>query len=88
MPAIIIPIPLITRPQAHACRGLTDQLRQFLTSPDGYSSPAAAADARLAGLDRRAAESADSVAAGARAARSRLPAALGIGTACVTAGRH
>ena len=36
MPAIIIPIPLITRPQAHACRGLTDQLRQFLTSPEGY----------------------------------------------------
>jgi hypothetical protein len=38
MPAIIIPIPLITRPQAHACRGLTDQLRQFLTSPEGYGS--------------------------------------------------
>jgi hypothetical protein len=36
MPAVIIPIPLVTRPQAHACRGLTDQLRQFLTSPDGY----------------------------------------------------
>jgi hypothetical protein len=39
MPAIIIPIPLITRPQAHACRDLTDQLRQFLTSPEGYTSP-------------------------------------------------
>ena len=25
MPAIIIPIPLIARPQAQACRGLTDQ---------------------------------------------------------------
>jgi hypothetical protein len=44
MPAIIIPIPLVTRPQAHACRGLTDQLRQFLTSPEGYPSPATAAD--------------------------------------------
>jgi hypothetical protein len=40
MPAIIIPIPLVTRPQAHACRGLTDQLRQFLTSPEGYSAGA------------------------------------------------
>jgi hypothetical protein len=38
MPAIIIPIPLITRPQAHACRGLSDQLRQFLTSPEGYEA--------------------------------------------------
>jgi hypothetical protein len=38
MPAIIIPIPLITRPQSHACRGLTDQLRQFLTHPQGYAS--------------------------------------------------
>ena len=37
MPAIVIPIPLITRPQNHACRGLTDQLRQFLTTPEGYS---------------------------------------------------
>jgi hypothetical protein len=49
MPAIIVPIPLITRPQAHACRGVTDQLRQFLTSPEGYSpqgpqAPAAQAD--------------------------------------------
>jgi hypothetical protein len=33
MPAIVIPIPLITRPQTHACKGLTDQLRQFLTTP-------------------------------------------------------
>jgi hypothetical protein len=38
MPAIIIPIPLITRPRAHACRGLTDQLKQFLTLPEGYGS--------------------------------------------------
>jgi hypothetical protein len=47
MPAVIIPIPLITRPQTHACRDLTDQLHQFLTSPEGYpgySAPAAAAD--------------------------------------------
>jgi hypothetical protein len=36
MPAIIIPIPLIVRPQARACKGLTEQLRQFLTSPFGY----------------------------------------------------
>jgi hypothetical protein len=36
MPAIIIPIPLIARPQAQACRGLTEQLRDFLTSPYGY----------------------------------------------------
>jgi hypothetical protein len=44
MPAIVIPIPLITRPQTHACKGLTDQLRQFLTTPEGYSSPATQAD--------------------------------------------
>ncbi len=36
MPAIIIPIPLIVRPQARACKGLTEQLRQFLTTPFGY----------------------------------------------------
>jgi len=36
MPAIVIPIPLIARPRAQACRGLTDQLRDFLTSPFGY----------------------------------------------------
>ena len=36
MPAIIIPIPLIARPQAKACQGLTEQLRDFLTSPFGY----------------------------------------------------
>ena len=38
MPAIIIPIPLVTRPQTHACRGLADQLRQFLTEPGGYQA--------------------------------------------------
>ncbi len=38
MPAIIIPIPLIVRPQARACKGLTEQLRLFLTSPFGYGA--------------------------------------------------
>lgn len=38
MPALIIPIPLIARPQAQACRGLTDQLHEFLTSPHGYGA--------------------------------------------------
>jgi hypothetical protein len=38
MPAIIIPLPFIVRPQAHACRGLTEQLRQFLTTPRGYGA--------------------------------------------------
>lgn len=38
MPAIVIPIPLITRPQVHACRGLADQIRQFLTQPHGYDA--------------------------------------------------
>lgn len=38
MPAIIIPIPLIARPRAAACKGLTQQLREFLTSPFGYGS--------------------------------------------------
>lgn len=36
MPAIIVPLPFISRPQAKACRGLTEQLEQFLTSPEGY----------------------------------------------------
>ena len=36
VPALIIPIPLIARPQAQACRGLTEQLKQFLTTPGGY----------------------------------------------------
>jgi hypothetical protein len=38
MPAIIIPLPFIARPQAHACRGLSEQLKQFLTSPQGYGA--------------------------------------------------
>ena len=36
MPAIIIPIPLIARPRAAACRGISEQLRQFLTSPTSF----------------------------------------------------
>jgi hypothetical protein len=40
MPAIIVPLPFIARPQAHACRGLTEQLKQFLTSPEGLGGPA------------------------------------------------
>jgi len=38
MPAIIIPIPFIARPQSHACRGITEQLEQFLTTPQGYGA--------------------------------------------------
>lgn len=38
MPAIVVPLPFIARPQAAACRGLTDQLEQFLTSPYGYQA--------------------------------------------------
>ena len=38
MPALIIPIPLIVRPRARACRGLTEQLKNFLTSPYGYGA--------------------------------------------------
>lgn len=38
MPAIIVPLPFIARPQAHACRGLTEQLEEFLTSPYGYGA--------------------------------------------------
>jgi hypothetical protein len=38
MPAIIIPLPFIARPQAAACRGLTQQLKQFLSSPHGYGA--------------------------------------------------
>lgn len=37
MPAIVVPLPFIARPRAAACRGLTDQLRQFLTTPEGYT---------------------------------------------------
>lgn len=36
MPAIIVPLPFIARPRAAACRGLTEQLREFLTTPEGY----------------------------------------------------
>jgi hypothetical protein len=36
MPAVIIPMPFIARPQLKACRGLTKQLEQFLTTPSGY----------------------------------------------------
>ena len=36
LPAIVIPIPLIARPRAAACRGMTEQLRHFLTSPTSY----------------------------------------------------
>ena len=38
MPAVIIPMPFISRPQAKACRGLTEQLEQFLTTPSGYGA--------------------------------------------------
>ena len=38
MPAIVIPLPFIARPQAAACRGLTEQIRQFMTTPDGYGA--------------------------------------------------
>jgi len=41
MPAIIVPIPLITRPRAHACRDLTEQIKEFLTTPEGYGGPSA-----------------------------------------------
>ena len=39
MPALIIPIPLIARPQLAACRGLTQQLRQFLMSSEYGNGP-------------------------------------------------
>jgi hypothetical protein len=38
MPAIVIPLPFIARPQAAACRGLTQQIRTFLTTPEGYGA--------------------------------------------------
>jgi len=34
MPAIVIPIPLIARTQANACRGLADQLKLFIVDDD------------------------------------------------------
>jgi hypothetical protein len=38
MPAVVIPMPFIARPQAKACRGLGEQLEQFLTTPSGYGA--------------------------------------------------
>ena len=38
MPALIVPMPMVARPQAAACRGLTEQLHQFLTTPEGYGA--------------------------------------------------
>jgi hypothetical protein len=38
MPAIIVPLPFIARPRAHACKDLTEQLEQFLTTPEGYGA--------------------------------------------------
>ena len=38
MPAIIIPLPFIARPRATACKGLTHQLKEFLTTPGGYGA--------------------------------------------------
>lgn len=40
MPAIVVPLPFIARPQAKACRGLTNQLVEFLTTPAGYRAEA------------------------------------------------
>lgn len=38
MPAVIVPMPFISRPQPKACRGMTEQLKQFLTTPSGYGA--------------------------------------------------
>jgi hypothetical protein len=38
MPAVIVPMPFIARPQARACRSLTEQLELFLTTPSGYGA--------------------------------------------------
>jgi hypothetical protein len=46
MPAIVVPLPFISRPQPKACRGLTEQLKQFLTTPSGYG---AGTDVEIAG---------------------------------------
>ncbi len=35
LPAIVIPIPLIARTQAKACKGLADQLKLFIVSEEG-----------------------------------------------------
>ena len=34
LPAIVIPIPLIARTQAKACKGLADQLKLFIVSDE------------------------------------------------------
>ena len=34
LPAIVIPIPLIARTRAKACKGLADQLKLFIISDD------------------------------------------------------
>lgn len=38
MPAVVVPLPFISRPQAKACRGLGEQLETFLTTPSGYGA--------------------------------------------------
>jgi hypothetical protein len=38
MPAIVVPLPFISRPQPKACRGITEQLERFLTTPSGYGA--------------------------------------------------
>lgn len=38
MPAVVVPLPFIARPQAKACRGLGEQLETFLTTPSGYGA--------------------------------------------------
>ena len=35
LPALVVPIPLIARTQSRACKGLADQLKNFLVSSDG-----------------------------------------------------
>lgn len=37
IPAVIIPLPLIARPQANACRGMAQQLQEFLLVDDQLS---------------------------------------------------
>ena len=38
MPAIIIPLPFISRPRVTACKDLSQQLKEFLTTPGGYGA--------------------------------------------------
>ena len=40
LPALVIPIPLIARTQATACKGLANQLRIFIISGDGETDEA------------------------------------------------